>query len=146
MLLQVGIFLVFLSVGYFFGRYNEKRHYASIIAREKDLMHMITTASKHPVGDSQHQYTAMLVSGSAVVSIDYFKRIVAGLRQVLGGNVSAYETLVDRARREAVLRLKESCPQAVQIINLRIETASIFKGQGNQVGSVEVLAYGTALI
>ncbi|MCI5128213.1 MAG: hypothetical protein D3907_06860, partial [Candidatus Electrothrix sp. AUS3] len=33
----------------------------------------------------------------------YFKRIVAGLRNIFGGNVQSYETLVDRARREAVI-------------------------------------------
>jgi uncharacterized protein YbjQ (UPF0145 family) len=44
-----------------------------------------------------------------------------------------------------MLRLLESCPEADQIINLRLETSSIFKGRQKQVGSVEVLAYGTAI-
>ena len=52
---------------------------------------------------------------------------------------------MDRARREAILRLKESCLDATQIINLRIETSSIYKGKGNQIGSVEVFAYATAI-
>ena len=55
------------------------------------------------------------------------------------------KTLLDRARREAILRLKESCSGATQVINLRIETSSISKGEGDSIGSVEVLAYGTAL-
>ena len=46
---------------------------------------------------------------------------------------------------EAILRMKESCPGASEIINLRIVTSSISQGQGNQVGSVEVLASGTAI-
>ena len=86
-----------------------------------------------------------LVTGSVVISVDYFKRILAGLRNIFGGQVSAYETLVDRARREAILRMKEKCPKATQLINLRIETSSISKGAKQQVGSVEVLAYGTAI-
>ena len=86
-----------------------------------------------------------LVSGSVVISVDYFKRILAGLRNIFGGNVQSYETLVDRARREAVLRMKESCPDADYVLNLRLETSSIFKGKRKQVGSVEVLAYGTAV-
>jgi len=81
----------------------------------------------------------------ASISVDYFKRILTSLRNFFGGNMRSYETLVDRARREAILRLKESCPDAQQIINLRLETSSIYKGQGNQIGSVEVLAYGTAI-
>ena len=41
--------------------------------------------------------------------------------------------------------MKESCPDADQIINLRLETSSITKGNRKQIGSVEVLAYGTAI-
>jgi uncharacterized protein YbjQ (UPF0145 family) len=52
---------------------------------------------------------------------------------------------LDRARREAILRMKESCKKADEIINLRIETSSISKGRGRSIGSVEVLAYATAL-
>ena len=47
-----------------------------------------------------------LVQGSAVISIDYFKRMLAALRNIVGGEVKSYETLVDRARREATLRMK----------------------------------------
>ena len=86
-----------------------------------------------------------LVTGSVVISVDYFKRILAGLRNSFGGPIASYETLVDRARREAILRMKESCPNATQLINLRIETSSITKGAKQQIGSVEVLAYGTAI-
>jgi uncharacterized protein YbjQ (UPF0145 family) len=48
------------------------------------------------------------VSGSVVVSVDYFKRFLAGLRTLVGGRVTSYETLLDRARREAILRCKET--------------------------------------
>jgi uncharacterized protein YbjQ (UPF0145 family) len=41
--------------------------------------------------------------------------------------------------------MKEACPDADQVINLRLETSSISKGKKKQVGSVEVLAYGTAI-
>ena len=107
--------------------------------------YLLTTNSKRPVGELPAITQVLLVQGSAVVSVDYFKRMVAALRNFFGGNIRAYETLVDRARREAILRLKQSCPDATQIINLRIETSSIYKGAGRQVGSVEVLAYATAL-
>ena len=63
----------------------------------------------------------------------------------MGGPVKSYETLLDRAKREAVLRLKESCPGADEIINLRLETLPLAGSQRNQVTGVEVLAYGTAI-
>ena len=142
---QLIIFAILLSLGYFFGRHAEKKHYKSIIEREKDLLQFPTTSSKYVLEDGREIDRCHLVNGSMVVSVDYFKRILAGLRNFFGGQVQSYETLVDRARREAVLRMKESCPDADQVINLRLETSSITKGRGKQIGSVEVLAYGTAI-
>ncbi len=142
---QLIIFAVLLSLGFIFGRLAEKRHYKSIVEREKKWLQLPTTSSKYVMGDNLTITNSQLVNGSMVVSVDYFKRILAKLRSFFGGNVQSYETLVDRARREAVLRLKESCPDADQIINLRLETSSITKGRRKQIGSVEVLAYGTAI-
>ena len=144
-MLDLYILLTLVMLGFFVGQYLEKRHYRSINERERELVNLVTTSSKHPVGNIPPVTDHRLVQGSVVVSVDYFKRLLAGLRKLFGGNIGAYETLVDRARREAILRLKESCTDANQIINLRIETSSIFKGKKNQVGSVEVLAYATAL-
>ncbi len=97
------------------------------------------------MGNSSPISHAQLVHGHVVISIDYFKQILAGLRNFFGGTIQSYETLLDRARREAILRMKESCPTANEILNLRIETSSISKGDGNRIGSIEVLAYGTAI-
>jgi uncharacterized protein YbjQ (UPF0145 family) len=147
LLYQLIPFLVLMSLGYLFGRIAEKKHYQSIMEREKEWLRLPTTSSKFVVRTDTKQEVrrSHLVTGSVVISVDYFKRIVAGLRNIFGGNIQSYETLVDRARREAVLRMKESCPEADQIINLRLETASISKGKKDQIGSVEVLAYGTAI-
>lgn len=134
-----------LSLGFVFGRLAERRHFKSINEREREFIDLVTTSSKRPVGPLANVINAHLVTGSAVISVDYFKRLVAGLRNIFGGNVQSYETLVDRARREAVLRLKQSCSDATQIINLRIETSSITKGKKGQIGSVEVFAYATAI-
>lgn len=135
-----------ILLGYFFGKRAEKKHYASIKAREKALLWLPATGSKYPMGLAMPSIQrSELVTGSVVISVDYFKRMLAGLRALIGGPVQSYETLLDRARREAILRLKESCPGANQIINLRLETATISNGAGNSIGSVEVLAYGTAI-
>ena len=139
------IFIILMGTGYFFGSMAEKKHYKSIMEREQLYLRLPTTNSKRPMGTLPPVRESKLVTGSVVISVDYFKRILAGLRNFFGGNVTSYETLVDRARREAILRMKESCPNATQLINLRIETSSIAKGAKQQVGSVEVLAYGTAI-
>ena len=93
----------------------------------------------------QNISTCRLVNGSVVISIDYFKRFLASLINIFGGNIGAYETLLDRARREAILRMKEDANDASEIINIRIETSSISKNSTKNVGTVEVLAYGTAI-
>lgn len=138
-------FLILLLLGYFFGKLAEKKHYNSIGLREKKFHALPITSSKYPIGEVGDISDFLLVQGNVVVSVDYFKRILALLRNFFGGNVHSYETLLDRARREATLRLIESCPNADQIINLRLETFSIYKGGGNSIGSVEVLAYATAI-
>ena len=142
---NIVIFAVLVSLGYFFGRIAENRHYSSIKKREEHFLKLPTTSSKLPLTASDQVDSCQLVHGSVVISVDYFKRLLAALRNIFGGSVQSYETLLDRARREAILRMKESCPQANEIINLRIETSSISKGRKDTIGSVEILAYGTAI-
>ena len=141
------IFLVLLAMGYGFGRYAEARHYKSIISREKIFNALPAIASRFPPVTAQ-SCDSQLVAGSVVISVDYFKRFLFGLRNLVGGRVLAYETLIDRARRDAVLRMKEQAKQlgAQQVFNVKFETSSISKGRRQQVGAVEVLAYGTAII
>jgi len=69
------------------------------------------------------------------------------LRNFFGGRVSSYETLVERARREATLRMKQEAAEfgAQVVFNLKLETASVSQGRKGQVGAVEVYAYGTAM-
>lgn len=144
---DLGIVLVLLLVGYVTGRIAEQRHYRSILKREHASRDLLVIPSKFLPTMNPSPLTS-LVLGNVVVSVDYFKRFVAGLRGLLGGRVVAYESLVDRARREAILRMKEEARRkgAQMVFNVKLETSSISKGRKNTVGSVEVLAYGTALI
>ena len=141
------VMLVLLAFGYGFGRYAERRHYRSIIQREKTLRRIPAVATKIPPIKKFH-YKASLVAGKVVISVDYFKRFIAVLRNLVGGRVTSYESLVDRARREAILRMKAKADSlgAEMVFNIKLETSSIYQGRGNNIGSVEVLAYGTALI
>ena len=134
-----------LTLGYVFGRYFERQHYRSIIRRETKLRHIAAIASRIPPVGQSHD-TPVLVTGSVVVSVDYFKRFLAALRTLIGGKVVSYESLLDRARREAVLRMKERADRlgANRIFNIKLETASISKNARGNIGSIEVLAYGTA--
>lgn len=141
------VLVVLLALGYFFGRYSEKRHYKSIFKREAELKDIVTIASKIPPM-SVNPDASVLVTGSVVISVDYFKRFLAGLRSLIGGRIISYESLLDRARREAILRMKQQARSlgADKVFNIKLETSSISKNARGGIGSIEVLAYGTALI
>lgn len=147
--LDLIIFLTLVILGYTAGTLAEKKHYRSIIQREKELLKLAVVTAEGKFRDGLVKEST-LVTGSAVISIDYFKRLMAVLRNIFGGRVKAYESLLDRARREAILRMKDEAKKkgATMIVNMRLETATIGKNanQKRQLGSVEAVAYGTAII
>lgn len=145
MMIDLAIVLTLIALGYFVGSYLEKRHYISIKEREAAFASLPSVMLKNPLKPERVK-ESRLVNGSVVISIDYFKRVMAAIISIFGGDIGVYESLLDRARREAILRMKEDAEGADEIINIRIETASIYKNdQKGSIGSVEVLAYGTAL-
>ena len=147
LLLQIAPVVGLLVLGYGAGRWAERRHYRSILRREDQMRDIILITGK-TVPDGKPPPGTQLVLGSVVISVDYFKRFVAHLRMIFGGRVHTYESLLDRARREALLRMQARARDlgAKMIFNVRFETSSISKGRRESVGSVEVLAYGTAVI
>ncbi|WP_299073015.1 YbjQ family protein [uncultured Paraglaciecola sp.] len=145
--MELIVFLVLLGLGYVFGRLSESRHYRSIVQREQELRDISVVPVKIPPPEYlRHEST--LVCGSVVISVDYFKTVAASLRNIFGGRVGAYESLLDRARREAVLRMQQEARQlgAETIYNVKYETSRIGENAAKGLGSVEVLAYGTALM
>jgi len=143
-LINLGIFLVLMAAGYIFGKAAEAKHYKSIEMREKALIGLPAVTLKH-LDDEVVITDAKLVNGSVVISVDYFKKFLAGLRNLFGGRMSSYESLVDRARREAILRMKEEANGWDMILNMRLATSSMNDGAKGSVSSIEVLAYGTAI-
>lgn len=147
MFFQILLILVLLLLGYFVGSHLEKKHYQSLIKRESMYRELPAIASKILPPHAEN-FKQVLVMGNVTISVDYFKRFLAALNNIFGGRVTSYESLLDRARREAILRMKEEAValQTTLILNVKFETASIYKGGGKAIGSVEVLAYGTAMV
>jgi uncharacterized protein YbjQ (UPF0145 family) len=133
-------------VGFIVGRLNERRHYASIRRREKQAADILVFAARFPP-PSLVAPAMSLVSGSAVIADDYFKSLVASLHNLFGGRMRSYESLLDRARREAVLRMKAQARRAGagMIVNVKLQTFAVPGRQPGSTRAVEVLAYGTAL-
>jgi uncharacterized protein YbjQ (UPF0145 family) len=144
---QFGIPSALLVVAYFTGTALERRHYASIRERELCLRSLpAVTFRSVPPGWTVTECT--LITGSVVISVDYFKRFLSGLRMIFGGRVKAYETLLDRARREALLRLKEDVVRRGYhaVVNVRLETCRIANARNSErIAGLEVLAFGTGV-
>ena len=89
------------------------------------------------------EYSGQMISSNVVISHDYFKYAIASVQNMLGGRLTSYESVVERARREAIVRLKLEAEKigATQIMGIRLSTTEL----GMQGGMVEVFAYGTAL-
>lgn len=147
LVLPLIISFILLTIGFFSGRYQEKKHYASIRARETSPGQVMVFAERLPPPQMPPPET-QLVRGSVVISADYFKRFIATLRMLIGGRLNTYESLMDRARREAILRMREQAKAlgATQIFNVKLETMAIGGRRPNGVACLEVLAYGTAIV
>lgn len=142
--LELWLLLVPLVLGYGVGRWQERRHYRSLREREQTLRHVVALNTRY-VPEGVAPGSARLVTGGVVISSDYFKTFVAGFRSFFGGRFRGYETLLERARREALLRLKAEAQAAGSglVIGVRFQSTTI---AGSATPSVEVLAFGTALI
>lgn len=141
------IFLIIIALGLFFWKRAEKKHYESIQMREEKYKKIILLTDKDLKNIKNQASEWILISEGTVVSIDAFKKLMASFVNIFGGRMKAYETLVDRARREAVLKVKQKAAESGYnvITNLRLETSSISKGAKKQVGAVEAMAYATGI-
>jgi len=135
---------IILFATYLIGRTIEKRHYISIKEREEVWLHIPAINGQNMEGLPQI-VSSELVVGSVVISVDRFKRWLSGFRKIFGGEMKSYSSVIDRGRREAILRMKEASPEADMFLNCRIMTSTISNGKGKAIGCSEVLAYATAV-
>ncbi len=82
-----------------------------------------------------------LVSGSTVRSKHAGRDLMAGLKNIFGGELKGYTELLEEARQEAVDRMVQQADAmgANAIVNVRFSTSSV------AAGAAELYVYGTAL-
>jgi len=137
-------FVVLMAIGIIFGGLNERRHFARLRRDETALSHIRVVNVKTLASDLEPG--GVLVSGNVVVAVDYFKKIMAAIRMVFGGRLNSYQSLLERARREAIVRMQREADAlgADMIYNARVEFSAI-GAQPQAIGGAELLAYGTAV-
>ncbi len=139
-MIEIGISAIFLVLGYFIGGAREKKHFEDLMRREKNLLPRVMARADK--GEKLNVGETFLVATSVVIATDFFKNFVGNLKSLFGGRLRSHESLLDRARREALCRLREKAyaKGASEIRNVRFETNFL-----DQLG-IEVSAYGTAVI
>ena len=83
-----------------------------------------------------------LVQGSTVRSKHIGRDIMAGFKNVFGGELKGYTELLQESREEAVVRMTAQAEAigANAVLNVRFSTSSISQG------AAELFAYGTAVV
>jgi len=82
-----------------------------------------------------------LVQGNTIRAKHVGKDILAGLKNIFGGELGAYTELLSESRQEATNRMVQQAESmgANAIINVRYSTSSVAQG------AAELYAYGTAV-
>jgi uncharacterized protein YbjQ (UPF0145 family) len=83
-----------------------------------------------------------LVQGSTVRAKHVGRDILAGLKNIVGGELKSYTMLLNESRSEALDRMVEQARAAGAnaVVNIRFSTSNI------AAGAAEVMAYGTAVV
>ena len=83
-----------------------------------------------------------LVQGSTVRAKHVGRDIMAGLKNVFGGELTGYTELLHESREEAITRMQAQAEAlgANAVINIRFSTSSVAQG------AAEIFAYGSAVV
>ena len=83
-----------------------------------------------------------LVQGSTVRAKHIGRDFMAGLKNMVGGELKGYTELLNESRDEALARMMEQARQAGAnaVLNVRFSTSSV------AAGASEIFAYGTAVV
>ena len=102
---------------------------------------MIITTLEYVPGKTITKHLG-LVQGSTVRAKHAGKDIMAGIKNIFGGELTAYTELLHESRDEAIERMKQQAQAtgANAILNVRFSTSSITQGAS------EIFTYGTAVV
>ena len=85
--------------------------------------------------------TLGVVKGNIVQTKNFGKDFMAGIKTLVGGEITQYSEMLNQARQIAVKRMVDEAQAmgADAIVNVRYASASVMQG------AAEVIAYGTAV-
>lgn len=102
---------------------------------------MIVTTSDS-IADKKTVKTLGLVRGNTIRARHLGKDILAGLRNIIGGEIGEYTKLMGESREQAIDRMTQNAAElgGNAVISVRLTTSMIMGG------AAEIVAYGTAVV
>jgi len=107
----------------------------------KNTPHLLLSNTEFIPGHTVSRHLG-LVHGSTVRAKHVGRDLMAGLKNLVGGELKGYTELLNESRQEAIARMLQQAESlgANAVLNIRFSTSNI------TAGASELLAYGTAVI
>ena len=151
------IFFFFLYIGlpalgllgaFAAGNWIASRHEARLTQRSQAVAGIRMTDMKRLLDAVEGPQPPMLVVSEITLGVDHFRGFLGNLKNIFGGEVKSFQTTLDRARREVIMRLLEQTQANGYnaVANLRVEFVDISGNatMAQKAASVSILASGTA--
>lgn len=125
--IQLGIVLFLIGLGFFAGGYQERKHFSRLEEHDAKYKGFVVTQLKSFPGGVSPELTPKMFAAETVISSDYLKSFLSGIRKFFGGELRSYRSLLERARRQSqALIVEQAAAEGYDTIcNLRFETADI---------------------
>ena len=144
--------LLFFACCCIVGSLTESAHFKRLALAEQELSDvMVSDMRTLPPNWKASQ--AMFVCENVVIANDYLKSFLWRYRKIFGGPCYGFQKLLERARREATVRMVQRAKEhgANVVWNVRFDTVTLQRGYSDANGKhipagVEVCAYGTAFL
>jgi uncharacterized protein YbjQ (UPF0145 family) len=143
--IPIFIALVVFIIPMISGRIIEQKHFKELERREGALKGKVLIHNKkYPT--MEQPSGSFLVAGEVCIGADRFKTWLAKWRQLVGGRMGSLAPVIERARREATLRMVESAVKqgCTEVGNIRFTTANLrWNAKQQKELLISVTVYGT---
>ena len=139
--------LVLLILGYLYGKTADRAHLQRLQQQLDELDDMLVTNLKSFPLYTEGGPPPELIVSEVVIATDYLKSFLASWRNLFGGEMKSYLSLLVRARLEVLVRLQAEAQQRGHnaLCNVRFQTADIAGATGKRSATaVALIAYATA--
>ncbi|HPY74580.1 MAG: heavy metal-binding domain-containing protein [Planctomycetes bacterium] len=147
------VVLALISLPFLFMFYivHKERKHLSYLEEEGEKYKSIIISTQKSIPEEYQNGTGQLICSEYALGSDKIKYIFSQYKSIFGGEIKSLTKQADRARREALLRLKKEavrlqadCIINVRVIGINIENPNVASANEKGVGSY-IMAYGTAL-